>query len=322
MASHTDLASTKPPRLFDIAVTATADDFHGIYRGKKYHEPDFDAVLDRASTAGVQKVLLTGMSPSDVVENYNIAKSRPGQCRVTVGVHPYFAAEPGSSENGEKEYWMSFADTVDRLLAEQPRLIAAYGELGLDYDHLEKASEEVQIRTFKKQLDLYVSRHIDLPLFLHCRAAFEDFVDVLGPYLDQIPRKGVVHSFVGSPSEMHTLVEMGLDVSVNGFSFRSEESIQMVKEIPLERLQIETDSPWGEIGATSQVAKEYLVGARELPGAAKKRNKFELGCRVKERNESCSLEWVAMVVAGIKGVKVDVITDAAWENSCRMFEFK
>lgn len=60
-------------RLFDIAVTATADEFRGIYRGKRYYEPDFDAVLDRASIAGVDKILLTGMSSSDVQHNCDIA---------------------------------------------------------------------------------------------------------------------------------------------------------------------------------------------------------------------------------------------------------
>jgi len=254
------------------------------------------------------------MSLSDIDFNLAIARSRPQQCRTTIGVHPYHAAEP----EGDEAYFEKLFDHVQALRKEEPSLIAAFGELGLDYDHVEKASKEVQIKAFTRQLEMFAAAKLDLPLFLHCRAAFDDFVATIELYLPVLPRRGVVHSFVGSVSQMQKLVEMAFDISVNGFSFRGRESLEMVKEIPLDRLQIETDAPWGEIPTTSEVAERYLVHVKPLP-QSKRKDKFERGLMVKSRNESCSIERVAFIVAGLKGLGVEDVAERAWENSVRMF---
>ncbi|KAG9205969.1 hypothetical protein G6514_006247 [Epicoccum nigrum] len=310
-------APIKALQYADVAVTATAKDFAGIYRGKQYHDPDFDAVLERAAAAGVVKVLLTGMYLSDAPINLDIARRRKEQCKITIGVHPYHAAD---ADEGGEQYYQDLAQAIITTLGEEPELLGAIGELGLDYDHLAAASKEVQIRVFKRQLDMIVSNGWDLPLFLHCRAAFDDFIAILTPYLDQLSRKsGLVHSFVGTVAQMQRLINLGLEVSVNGFSFRDRESLEMVRAVPLEKLQIETDAPWGDIQTTSEVAKAYLKNATKLPYAAKKKDKFVLGEMVKERNESCKIEGVALIVAGLRGASVEDVADAAFENSINMF---
>ncbi|KAM5385420.1 hypothetical protein ACJZ2D_001061 [Fusarium nematophilum] len=288
-------------RFADVAVTATANEFKGIYRGKQCHEPDFADTLDRAKDLGVSKVMLTGMSLADVSFNEAIAKSRPSQCYLTIGVHPYHASE---LDGGGKSYLDELEHKVKQALAQEPPQIAAFGELGLDYDREVHASKEVQIRAFKTQLGLFVKNSWDLPLFLHCRNAFDDFVDIMTPYMDKLPRRGLVHSFVGSAAQMEKLVGMGLDVSVNGFSFKDEESLDMASKIPLGNLRIETDAPWGELKATAEVVKRYCSNARPLP-PAKKKDKWDGRCMVKERNESCTIERVALVVAGLKGMVLD-----------------
>lgn len=267
--------------------------------------------------------MLTGMSLSDAATNLSIAKSRPeGSCFVTIGIHPYHAAEPDAEpDGGEDGHFAKLAQTVRDALAPTSggiSLLAAFGELGLDYDRLNHASKEAQVRTFRRQLDLFVAEKLDLPLFLHCRAAYDDFVEVIKPYLPSLPRRGLVHSFVGSAEQMQGLVEMGFDVSVNGFSFQDRESLEMVRQIPLDRLQIETDAPWGEIPAGSELAKRYLANAPSLP-QSKKKDKFELGLMVKGRNESCTMDRVAFVVAGLKGITVEEVAEAAWINSVKMF---
>lgn len=300
-----------------VAVTATAKEFDGRYRGdKQYHPPDFDAVLDRAQAAGVEKVMLTGMSLADVPVNLAIAAARPAQCFVTIGIHPYHAAEPDTG--GEDAYFARLETAITDALALSPCPLAAFGELGLDWDRTAAASREAQLRTFTRQLDLYVSLGLDLPLFLHCRAAYDDFVATVTPYLDRLPRRGLVHSFVGTAAQMRGLVAMGFGVSVNGFAFGDRESLDMVREVPLDSLQIETDAPWGEIPASAEVAKRYLVNAGPAP-PSRKRDKFERGVMVKTRNESCMLERVAYIVAGLKGVTVEEVAEAAWRNSIAMF---
>lgn len=304
--------------LKQVAVTATAKEFSGIYRGKQYHTPDITSVLSRASNASVKKILLTGMSSSDISFNANIARSRRQQCSITIGVHPYHAAEPYCNDSDGKEYFAAMATQINEALRSEQGLVAAYGELGLDYDHLDFADKEIQLRCFKDQLDVYVEQQWELPLFLHCRAAFEDFVAVMETYAHKLRKGGLVHSFVGSTPQMQKLLSLGLQVSVNGFSFKDRESLEMVAAIPLDKLQLETDAPWGIIQANSEVAKRYLVNASALP-QSKKKDKWQEGAMVKERNESCCIGHVAFVVAGLQGCKVEEVAKAAWENSKRMF---
>lgn len=118
----------------------------------------------------------------------------------------------------------------------------AFGEIGLDYDRLFLSAKEPQLKYFEAQLDLAVE--IQLPLFLHSRAASEDFERLLAPRLEKLPKKGLVHSFTGTMEEMKRMVALGLDVGVNGCSLKTEENLEVVKAIPLDRIQIETDGPW------------------------------------------------------------------------------
>ncbi|KAI1446535.1 Mg-dependent DNase [Annulohypoxylon stygium] len=309
------LKPQKTLRYADVAVTATANEFNGIYRNKKYHQADFENTLDRALVAGVEKIMLTGMSLSDIPINLAIAQYRPTQCFITIGVHPYHAAELDAEG---PTYLGKVAESIRSTLALTPCPLMAFGELGLDYDRLNHAPKETQIRTFKAQLELFVDNGWELPLFLHCRAAFDDFVEIITPYIGRLPKRGLVHSFVGSKEQMERLVGLGFGISVNGFSFQSQESLDMVAAIPFDRLQIETDAPWGEIKGGSEVAKRYLANASPFP-PSKKRDKWDAACMVKERNESCTIERVAYVVAGLKGVTVDEVAEAAWRNSVNMF---
>ncbi|KAI5210506.1 Mg-dependent DNase [Aureobasidium subglaciale] len=302
----------------DVAVTATAKEFAGVYRNKQYHEPDFSSVLNRAHDAGVDKVMLTGMSSSDITFNADIARANPLQCSITIGVHPYHAAEPYTDGSDGSEYFTTIAKTIDDLKSSDPKLVTAFGELGLDYDHLDHADKETQLRCFKDQLDLFIEKKWDLPLFLHCRAAFDDFVEVMETYIPRLPRAGLVHSFVGTKAQMEKLVALGFDISVNGFSFKDRESLEMVAAIPMDKLQLETDAPWGNIQPSSEVAKRYLTNAPALP-ASKKKDKFQMGLMVKERNESCAMSHVAFIVAGLKGISLQEVADAAMENSETMF---
>jgi TatD DNase family protein len=261
--------------------------------------------------------MLTGMYASDASINLDIARKRPKQCKVTIGVHPYHAVE---ADEGGEEYYQSLSQSITTTIKEEEHLLSAFGELGLDYDKLADAPKDVQIRVFKRQLDMIVSEGWKLPLFLHCRAAFEDFVAILGPYMDRLPiRSGLVHSFVGTTEQMQTIIAMGLQVSVNNFAFRDRDSLNMITQVPLDKLQIETDAPWGDIQPSSEVAKAYLKNTTKWSWGNKKKDKFSMGDMVKERNESCSMEKVALVVAGIKGVGAEEVAESAWRNSVDMF---
>ncbi|KAL4873423.1 hypothetical protein BDV12DRAFT_182251 [Aspergillus spectabilis] len=329
-----------------VAVTFTADQFQGIYRGKKYHESDISQVLQRAKEYGCEKVMLTTMSLPLAHENLKLVRQFPDMCTMTLGVHPYHAGEiytsssttstesseagqgsnsnsgdsNASISNGEK-YLADLQNLALTLLSEQtphgPPLVA-FGEIGLDYDYLTRCDKETQIRAFTDQLNLACSLPTPLPLFLHIRNSFSDFVSIITPFLPCLPRRGLVHSFAGSKTEMETLVSLGFEISVNGISFRTEESLEMVRALPLEKLQLETDAPWCEVLEGIEKIKAFLSGERLIP-ASRKHGKFREGEMVKGRNESCLIDRVARVVAGLKGVGIEEVAGAAWGNSVRMF---
>lgn len=163
-----------------------------------------------------------------------------GFCYATVGVHPCQAKLFDEYPGGPSKMIEELRKLA--LESKEAGLTVAFGEIGLDYDRLFLSKKEPQLKYFEAQLDLAVE--IGLPLFLHSRAASEDFERLLAPRLDRLPKGGLVHSFTGTMEEMQRLVALGLDIGVNGCSMKTEENLEVVKAIPLERLQIETDGPW------------------------------------------------------------------------------
>ena len=174
----------------------------------------------------------------------------------------------------------------------------------------------MQLEYFSRQLDIAVE--VDLPLFLHSRAAHEDITRLLRERLEKQPKRGVVHSFTGTEEEMLELVEMGFDIGINGCSMKTKENIEVVKKVPLDRIQLETDGPWCEMRA-SQASAEFVKDMGEVQWSSVKKEKWVEGAMVKGRNEPCMIGRVGWAVAAIKGVSLEVLTEAAWENTIKMF---
>ena len=122
-----------------------------------------------------------------------------------------------------------------------------------DYDRLHFAPADAQKAAFDAQLALAETTR--LPLFLHSRAAHADFVQVLRPHLAALRRNagttsepnadepgcvGVVHSFTGTADELRELLSLGLFVGVNGCSLKTAENLEVVRQIPLHRIMLET----------------------------------------------------------------------------------
>lgn len=245
-----------------------------------------------------------------------------GFCYATVGIHPcqakLFDEHPGGPTKMIEE--------LRRLAIESKEagLAVAFGEIGLDYDRLFLSAKEPQLKYFEAQLDLAIE--IQLPLFLHSRAASDDFERLVSSRLPRLPKGGLVHSFTGTMEEMERLVALGLHIGVNGCSMKTEENLEVVKAIPLERIQIETDGPWVctcpafrilssrltskqcEIRPSHASAK-FLTSAPELPKSVKK-EKWQKGCMVKGRNEPVAIARVAHVIAQVKGISVEEVCEA------------
>ncbi|KAF2101075.1 putative hydrolase [Rhizodiscina lignyota] len=303
----------KKLRYVDIGINLGDPVFRGKYHGKQAHTDDFSDVLQRARDAGCQKLMVTGSDLKESIHAVQIAEQHPGLCYATVGVHPCSAKHFDSYLGGPAAMLASLKDVA--VMGKESGHAVAFGEIGLDYDRLFLTGKEQQLKYFEAQLDLAVE--IQLPLFLHSRAASEDFERLLGARLPKLPKRGLVHSFTGTMEEMKRMVDLGLDVGVNGCSMKTEENIEVVKEIPLGRLQIETDGPWCEM-RPSHVSAKYLSDAPPLLKAVKK-EKWAAGMMVKGRNEPATISHVAHAIAKIKGIPVEEVTEAAWRNSVEMF---
>lgn len=311
--TSTGITSSPRIRYADVGINLSDATFRGEYHGKQVHEEDTKNVIERAVDAGCLKFMVTGSDLDESKRAIAIAEEYPGRCYGTVGVHPCSSKSFDSYPGGPSKLLESLEELA--VSAKKQGTAVAFGEIGLDYDRFYLAEKEPQLKYFEAQLDL--ATKVQLPLFLHMRAASADFERLLKPRLPHLPKRGLVHSFTGTRTEMESLVSLGLDVGVNGCSLKTEENIEVVKAIPLERIQIETDGPWCEMRA-SHASNHYREGAPALPKSVKK-EKWESTAMVKGRNESVTISHVAHVIAKVKGLSVEEVAAAAWNNSIKMF---
>ena len=148
----------------------------------------------------------------------------------TVGIHPDDASE--FSPKLEK--------SIRKMALDQDKLIAI-GETGLDYHYMNSSSEDQQF-AFRKQLRIAVE--VNLPVVLHSREAETDTINILKEI--PVPALGVAHSFTSSLMMAKTLIDMGWYLGINGIvTFKNAEDLrEIVRWIPMDRLLLETDSPF------------------------------------------------------------------------------
>lgn len=246
------------PRYFDIGVNFSDLMFHGRYHGSSTpkHPSDIESVIARARLFGVERMLITASNIEESVEHFDLVKNHPGSFTSTVGVHPCSVAQEFYGGLEMKTPLPDLQMKLDKLRSiaidgHAMGYVGAFGEIGLDYDRLHYLTVEQQREMFKRQLEVHASlKDLNLPLFLHMRAACDDFVDIIKPFLEQgsiAAGHGVVHSFTGTEEELARILDLGFYVGVNGCSLKTQENLEVAKLIPIDRLLIETDAPWCEI---------------------------------------------------------------------------
>ncbi len=207
--------------LVDIGANLTHNNF----------DNDRDQVIERAEKAGVTRIIVTGSDGESSQDALALARTRPGKLYATAGVHPHHASE----------YSPAVRETLADLTREDA--VVAVGECGLDYFRNFSSPEE-QRSAFESQLELAVES--GLPVFLHQRDAHEDFIDILKPLIGEISA-GVAHCFTGERAALQECLSMGLYIGVTGWicdERRGKTLKEIVADIPLDRLMIETDAPY------------------------------------------------------------------------------
>ncbi|KAF7851942.1 hypothetical protein BT93_L1653 [Corymbia citriodora subsp. variegata] len=296
-------------RMIDIAVNSTDGMFKGIYNGKQCHVADIATVLNRAWSAGVDRIIVTGGSLEESKEALAMAET-DGRLFCTVGVHPTRCREFEESGDPDKHYQSLLSLAREGI---QKGKVVAIGECGLDYDRLHFCPSEIQKKYFEKQFEL--ARATKLPMFLHMRAAADDFCEIVERNKDRFTA-GVAHSFTGSAEDRDKLLSFSnIYLGVNGCSLKTAENLDVVRGIPLERLMIETDSPYCEIKST-----HAGIGYVKTLWPSKKKEKYDPESIVKGRNEPCLVCQVLEVVAGCKGIEdIDQLSKTLYHNTCRVF---
>lgn len=206
----------------------------GANLGNKAFREDLDAVLARALDAGVETVVVTGTSVAGSRRASELAeqkRARSPRLVATAGIHPHDASQCGP-------------DSIAALreLCARPEVVAV-GECGLDFDR-NFSPRDAQLRAFEAQLDL--ASELRLPVFLHERAAHEDFARILAAYRSRIPR-AVVHCFTGTGADLARYLELDLHIGITGWicdERRGTHLRELVARIPEDRLMIETDAPF------------------------------------------------------------------------------
>ncbi|KAJ3252474.1 hypothetical protein HK103_001543 [Boothiomyces macroporosus] len=283
--------------------------YQGIYRGKASHVADLEHVLQRARESNVESMIITGVTLESSVRALEYAKKY--SLYSTCGCHPTHSKEFHEYKSGPDQYYKELKELIRRDQQDDKRIVAI-GECGLDYDRLEFCPKDIQQLYFDKQLQL--SQEFDLPYFLHMRNTGNDFIEIIKKY----KIRGVVHSFDGNVRDMQELVKMGLFIGINGCSLKTKENLDVVKEIPVDKILIETDAPWCDIRPTHASHQYVTPPSYQL----KKKEKFELGQMVKSRNEPCMLYQILQVIAGVKGMDQDILKEQIYNNTISLFKIK
>jgi TatD DNase family protein len=251
-------------------------DSHAHIQGKEY-AGEAAAVIERARAAAVEQIIAVGgagdmSSNTDAVALADAFKN----IYATVGMHPHDAKDVGPDE-------------LQKLkdLTLHPKVIAV-GETGLDY-YYDHSPRDVQRRVFAQFI--HMARETELPIVVHERDAASDGAELLRSE-GEGKLRGVIHCFTGNYEAARAYLELGFYISFTGIiTFKNAEALrEVVRRVPLERMLVETDSP-------------YLT---PVPHRGK-------------RNEPAYVRLVAETVAAIKGLTLEEVARATSENTRQLF---
>ena len=236
---------------------------------------DREAVLERAREAGVSNILVIGFDMETSLSAVALAEEH-SHLYATVGMHPHDA----------KDLTPDVLKTF-RELAAHPKVIAL-GEMGLDY-YRNLSPRPVQKTAFEQQLDL--AEELQMPIIIHNRDAYADILPILEARQGRI--QGVLHCFTGDVEFMRRGLAIGFHIGIGGIvTYKNAADVQAVaREVPEDRLLIETDCPW--------LAPQFRRG---------------------KRNEPAYVRAVAEKIAELRDTSIETIGKITTENFGTVFK--
>lgn len=238
---------------------------------------DLPLVIARARAAGVSHIFMPNIDSTTIGSLLSVCNTYKGYCFPMIGLHP-------TSVNADYEKELA---VVENHL-KQANDFVAVGEIGLDL-YWDKTWLKEQLIAFERQVEWALEHK--LPVVIHSREAFDYIYNVLAPY-KTTPLTGIFHSFTGTVEEAARIMEFeNFKVGINGVvTFKKSSLPEALREIPLERIVLETDSP-------------YLT---PMPNRGK-------------RNESAYLKDTLAKVAEVYGQPAEKVAELTSENALNVF---
>ncbi|TFH55364.1 MAG: TatD family deoxyribonuclease [Candidatus Zixiibacteriota bacterium] len=187
-----------------------------------------DQMLANAREAGVHTIINIGVDLPSSKKSSELAQAN-GMVYATVGIHPHDANLLNDASLAE----------LDRL--SRHAKVVGIGEIGLDF-YRDLSPRKAQIAAFRRQMELAIESK--LPVVIHTRESFRQSVDIVKDYAKGL-KVGVFHCFPGTVEEAYEVIELGFHISVGGIiTFKNAKMDDVAAEIPLDKIMIETDSPY------------------------------------------------------------------------------
>ncbi len=245
-------------------------------------DEDREAVVERARQAGVERIVVVADSFASSREALEQVRSHEG-LYATAGMHPHHAGEWTDAHARELLDLLR----LGRATTARPGFVAV-GEAGLDF-YYDFAPREAQARALQEQIE--VARQMGLPLVLHCRDAYDLFLDLLREQ-EVGTVGGVVHCFSGTAKQAREIVDLGLSLGFGGtLTFKTnDQGREAARAVPLDSILIETDAP-------------YLAPVPKRGG----------------RNEPAWIPYAAARLAAERGISEERLSEALWANTVRLF---
>ncbi|MCF6095151.1 TatD family hydrolase [Microaerobacter geothermalis] len=252
-------------------------DTHAHLNDEKFND-DRDEVIQRALDNGVRYIVNIGYNRETIPSCLELAETFPF-IYAALGWHPTEAKEM----NEEDLDWLRNLMTHDKVVA--------VGEIGLDY-YWDYSPQDIQKEVFRKQIAL--AKEVKKPIVIHNRDAHQDIVDILKEE-KAYEVGGIMHCFSGSWEIAKMCMDMNFYISFGGpITFKNARKLkEVVKEIPLDRLLIETDCPY--------LTPEPYRG---------------------KRNETAYVKYVAEGMAQLKGVEYEELAKVTMENAKKIFHIR
>ena len=252
----------------------------GVNLAHRSFRADRKQVIERAFAAGVRRMVITGTSVVGSQEGVQIAREYPGHLFAIAGVHPHDSRNCTEATISE----------LRRLAAHKEAV--AIGECGLDFNR-DFSPRPQQEKWYEAQVAL--AEELQKSLFLHERDARQRFSAILAAGRKRVP--AVLHCFTGTREELKTYLNMGLHIGITGWICDERRGMhlrELLKEIPLDRLMIETDAPF--------------LSPRTMPTKPKD-----------GRNEPAYLTYVLVAVADCLGKPVPAVAEATAKTAREFF---